>query len=189
MRLRRTGQAAKSADFRQPGTPELSHNLVPVCYPALAFLTVKTAEKVNPDLLFALRNACREDCRNAAGSLANSSRTAYNRAVLNKSLIRLFLLALQRHRARVRLHTWRALFLPGITSAAWLALLLPGTSAPSSVYVKVCKNFGTEALPEPPEAVAWCLPCDIIDGRDSGHDTKAAPHQAVARSGFDERMR
>ncbi|MGJ1078883.1 hypothetical protein ACR77U_12655 [Enterococcus faecium] len=54
LRLRGTGKAAKSADFRLPGTPELSHNLVPVCYPALAFLTVKTAEKVNPDLLFAL---------------------------------------------------------------------------------------------------------------------------------------
>lgn len=68
LRLRGTGKAAKTSqkltqflgDFRQPGTPELSHNLVPVCYPALAFLTVKTAEKVNPDLLFALRNACRQ---------------------------------------------------------------------------------------------------------------------------------
>lgn len=77
----------------------------------------------------------------------------------------------------------------GIISAAWPALSFPGASAPSLAYDKVLGNFGTEALPEPPEAVAWCLPCDIIDGRDSGHDTKAAPHQAVARSGFDERMR
>ena len=55
LRLRGTGKAAETL----PGTPELSHNLVPVCYPALAFLTVKNTEKVNPDLLFALRNACR----------------------------------------------------------------------------------------------------------------------------------
>ena len=42
-----------------PGTPEIHCILVHACYPALAILTVKTAEKVNPDLLFALRNACR----------------------------------------------------------------------------------------------------------------------------------
>ena len=37
-----------------PGMPELHGNLVHACYPALAILTVKTGEKVNPDLLFAL---------------------------------------------------------------------------------------------------------------------------------------
>ena len=37
-----------------PGTPELHGNLVPVCYPALAFLTVKTGEKVSLKKLFAL---------------------------------------------------------------------------------------------------------------------------------------
>ena len=54
LRLRGTGKAAKSADFRLPGIPKIHCILVPVCYPALAFLTVKNAEKVNPDLLFAL---------------------------------------------------------------------------------------------------------------------------------------
>ena len=54
LRLRGTGKAAKSADFRLPGIPKIHCILVPVCYPALAFLTVKNTEKVNPDLLFAL---------------------------------------------------------------------------------------------------------------------------------------
>ena len=43
LRLRGTGEAAKSADFRQPGTPELHGNLVPVCYPALAEFDLKSA--------------------------------------------------------------------------------------------------------------------------------------------------
>ena len=119
-----------------------------------------------------------------AGSLANSSRTAYNRAVLNKSLIRLFLLALQRHRARVRLHTWRALFLSGITSAAWLALLLPGTSAPSSVYVKVCKDFRKWGCFRRLGAALSHGACPVIRWfcGDSIRDMKAGFHHLLPRS-------
>ena len=119
-----------------------------------------------------------------AGSLANSSRTAYNRAVLSKSLIRLFLLALQRHRARVRLHTWRALFLPGITSAAWLALLLPGTSAPSSVYVKVCKDFRKWGCFRRLGAALSHGACPVIRWfcGDSIRDMKAGFHHLLPRS-------
>ena len=60
LRLRRTGKAAKSADFRQPGMPEIHCILVQACYPALAFLTVKTAEKVSSKKLLPCPNACRQ---------------------------------------------------------------------------------------------------------------------------------
>ncbi len=173
MRLRRTGKAANLL----PGIPKIHCILVPVCYPALAFLTVKNARFVYTYRLFAPAGM-------PAGSLANSSRTAYNRAVLNKSLIRLFLLALQRHRARVRLHTLRALFLLGIASAAWLALLLPGTSAPSSVYVKVCKDFRKWGCFRRLGAALSHGACPVIRWfcGDSIRDMKAGFHHLLPRS-------
>ena len=54
LRLRGTGKAAKSADFRLPGMPKIHCILVPVCYPALAHFTQKNVKKVSLKKLFAL---------------------------------------------------------------------------------------------------------------------------------------
>ena len=52
-RLRGTGQRRRKRCRARPKRIQFVHVLVQACYPALAILTVKNAEKGNPDYLFA----------------------------------------------------------------------------------------------------------------------------------------